>query len=654
MKRENYVLLSALVLLPFVAPLAGSQGVHGTIFGTVTDQDGGVLPGTTVVATHEGTDASKVAVTNERGFYRLLVPDAGTYTLSVELAGFSPYRREGIEIAIGSPTRIDVVLSVGGIAESVTVTGETPLIDTSSASVGYTFRMSEPRPPRRSKSKSTSYSAPQRREMIDWVAPPTRSFHTESYDHIEDNGFKSVIDHPLSTFAIDVDRASYSNTRRFLSAYQLPPKDAVRIEELINYFDYDYPDPDADAPFSVSFEQTKCPWTPEHDLVRIGLEGRDIANDARPPSNLVFLLDVSGSMEPENKLPLVKRSMKMLTAQLGASDRIAIVVYAGASGLALDTTPGNRKRDILRALDRLRAGGSTNGGEGLELAYELAERELIDGGVNRVILATDGDFNVGVTNRGDLVRLIEDCAKKRIFLSVLGFGMGNYKDATLEELADKGNGNYAYIDSFREARKVLVREMAGTLVTIAKDVKIQAEFNPIRVKAYRLIGYENRLLAKEDFNDDEKDAGEIGAGHRVTALYEVVPAGSSKELPTVDELKYQRPVALSDQASSRELVTVKLRYKEPDGDVSKLMSFTFVDGATSDRARPSDDLEFASSVAAFGMLLRDSPHRGNADWDFVKRLAKAGIGADANGYRREFIELVELAKEVSALETDGR
>jgi Ca-activated chloride channel family protein len=381
--------------------------------------------------------------------------------------------------------------------------------------------------------------------------------------------------------------------------------------------------------------------------VRIGLEGREIAVDARPPTNLVFLLDVSGSMEPENKLPLVKRSMKMLTAQLGSSDQIAIVVYAGASGLALDSTPGSRKAEILGALDRLEAGGSTNGGEGIQLAYAVAERQFIEGGVNRVILATDGDFNVGVTNRGDLVRLIEEKARKKIFLSVLGFGMDNYKDATLEELADKGNGNYAYIDGFREARKVLVREMSGTLVTIAKDVKIQVEMNPAKVKAYRLIGYENRLLAKEDFNDDRKDAGEIGAGHRVTALYELVPSGAEQNLPSVDELRYQRPVALREAASSKELMTVKLRYKEPEGDTSRLLSFVLFDKEVS---RPSRDFQFASAVAAFGMILRESPFRGGADWDFVKKLARSGVGPDPNGYRREFLELVDLAREVSSLD----
>jgi Ca-activated chloride channel family protein len=624
-----------------------AEGSAGTIQGTITDESGGILPGVTVNLTNEETGETRNAVTSDRGIYRFPGLQSGTYRLVAELSGFSSYRREGIEIRSGTAGRIDVVLRVASVAETVTVTGETPLIDTRSSATSYSFSSSSSRGSRRSRVKSKPGSVPvQRVEPIDWVPPPSRSFNTEAYDLITDNRFRSVLDHPLSTFSIDVDRASYANVRRFLSSYQLPPKDAVRIEELVNYFDYDYPDPEGEAPFSVSFERMECPWKPEHALVRIGLEGRDIEVDARPPTNLVFLLDVSGSMEPENKLPLVKRSMKMLTAQLGSSDRIAIVVYAGASGLALDSTPGSRRADILRALDRLEAGGSTNGGEGIQLAYALAERQFIVGGVNRVILATDGDFNVGVTNRGDLVRLIEESAKKKIFLTVLGFGMDNYKDATLEELADKGNGNYAYIDGLPEARKVLVREMSGTLVTIAKDVKIQVEMNPARVEAYRLIGYENRLLAKEDFNDDRKDAGEIGAGHRVTALYELVPPGAEPDLPAVDELKYQRPVALREAASGSELMTVKLRYKEPEGDTSSLLSFVLFDEKTS---RPSRDFQFASAVAAFGMVLRDSPFRGDADWDSVKELARSGLGPDPNGYRREFLELVDLAREVSSL-----
>jgi Ca-activated chloride channel family protein len=642
MKRETCGLVLALAWL-LSTPAGWTQGDRGVLFGTVTDHDGGILPGVTVTATSHERGTDKAIVTNANGLYRFPALEPGLYSLQVELAGFATYRHEGIGIRAGIQTRIDVTLEIAGITETVTVTGETPWVNS-----GYTFRAGTP--PSRSRSRKSKASSTQ---VIDWVAPPSpQYFDTEAYDPITENPFQSVLDHPLSTFSIDVDRASYANTRRFLNAYQLPPKAAVRIEELINYFDYEHPEapgPGSEAPFTVGFEQMPCPWKPAHRLVRIGLAGKEIDASERPDTNLVFLLDVSGSMAPENKLPLVKRSMKMLTAQLRASDSVAIAVYAGASGLVLDRTPGSRRDEILDALERLEAGGTTNGGEGIRLAYQLAEQGFIEGGVNRVILATDGDFNVGITNQGDLVRLIEENARKKIFLSVLGFGMGNYKDSALEKLADRGNGNYAYIDSFREARKVLVQEMSGTLVTIAKDVKIQAEFNPARVSAYRLIGYENRILAKEDFNDDRKDAGEIGAGHRVTALYELVPKGSPAELPEVDPLKYQQNLALTESARSKELLTVKLRYKEPEGETSKLLSFALEED---DRSQPSKDFRFASAVAAFGMLLRESPQRGELDWDDVQKLARSGMGEDSDGYRREFVELVDLAKEIRKLDRE--
>ncbi len=444
-------------------------------------------------------------------------------------------------------------------------------------------------------------------------------FNTEAYDHIGDNPFLEVLQNPLSTFSIDVDTASYSNMRRFLNTGSRPPKDAVRIEELVNYFDYDYAGPRDERPFAAHFEVTEAPWRPEHLLLRIGLKGRELGGD-RPPANLVFLLDVSGSMDQPNKLPLVKESMRLLVNQLIPSDSIAIVVYAGESGLLLPSTGGDQKRKILDAIDSLNAGGSTNGASGIELAYRTAQASFIRKGANRVILATDGDFNVGVTNRGDLTRLIEAKAKSGIHLSALGFGMGNYKDSTLETLADKGDGNYAYIDTLNEARKVLVEQLASTLVTIAKDVKIQVEFNPAQVSAYRLIGYENRLLRKEDFNDDTKDAGDIGAGHAVTACYELVPAGTAVPTPAVDPLKYQQPVITSPAARSGELLTLKIRYKEPDGNKSSLLEYVVRDsGARFGSASP--DFKFAAAVAAFGMILRDSPHKGNATMDSVLQWA---------------------------------
>jgi Ca-activated chloride channel family protein len=469
---------------------------------------------------------------------------------------------------------------------------------------------------------------------------------TEAYDHIDDNPFLAVTQNPLSTFSIDVDTASYSNVRRFLAGESMPPKDAVRIEEMVNYFSYDYAPPKGPDPFSVHVEVAPSPWSPAHRLARIGLKGREVQASARPSSNLVFLLDVSGSMASPDKLGLLRKAMKMLVAQLDERDRIAIVVYAGASGLVLPSTACDDRAAILDALNRLEAGGSTNGGAGIELAYEMATKGFVTGGVNRVILATDGDFNVGTTSQGDLVRLIEKKAETGVFLTVLGFGMGNLKDSTLEELADRGNGSYAYIDTLAEARKVLVDEMGGTLVTIAKDVKIQVEFNPARVAAYRLVGYENRLLAAEDFNDDTKDAGEIGAGHTVTALYEIVPAGQEVDLPGVDPLKYQKPMEKTGAAASGELFTLKLRYKEPDGETSKLIERPVTDIGES-WAEASDDFRFAAAVAGFGMLLRDSPHKGKATYDSILELAGKALGEDPRGYRKELLDLVSAAGKLS-------
>jgi len=466
---------------------------------------------------------------------------------------------------------------------------------------------------------------------------------TEAYDRIVDNPFKGVGENPLSTFSIDVDTASYSNMRRFINSGRMPPKDAVRIEELVNYFDYDYEPPRGNTPFSAHVAVAGCPWNPDHRLARVGLKGWEMSRRERPASNFVFLLDVSGSMSSVNKLPLLKQAMGLLVQQLDRRDRVSIVVYAGASGLILEATPGSDGRVIMGALDRLQAGGSTNGGAGIELAYDLAVRHFIKGGVNRVILATDGDFNVGTTSRGDLVRMIEKKAKSGVFLTVLGFGMGNYKDATMENLADKGNGNYAYIDTIREAKKVLVDELGATMVTIAKDVKIQVEFNPAEVQAYRLIGYENRILAAEDFNDDTKDAGEIGAGHTVTALYELVPPGVELDLPNVDPLKYQKTTKPSREARGGELFTIKLRYKEQDGDTSKLLSFPVSDSGTSYASAPPD-FKFAAAVASFGMILRDSEHRGQSDIPLVLELGEDGLGRDVHGYRAEFLELVRKAR----------
>ena len=480
---------------------------------------------------------------------------------------------------------------------------------------------------------------------------PAPEFNTDAYDRIEDNRFLEVSNNPLSTFSIDVDTASYADIRRFLQRGMLPPKDAVRIEEMLNYFSYNYPVPSGEGPFSASVEVAQAPWALEHRLVRIGLKGQELEMEQRPSSNLVFLLDVSGSMGSANKLPLLKNAMRLLVDRLSENDRVAIVVYAGALGLVLPSTSSDQKERILAALENLEAGGSTNGGSGIRLAYQTAVSNFISGGVNRVILATDGDFNVGATNQGDLTRLIEDKAESGVFLTVLGFGMGNYKDSTLEKLANMGNGHYAYIDTINEARKVLVDEINSTLVTIAKDVKIQIEFNPLQVSAYRLIGYENRLLRKEDFNDDTKDAGEIGAGHTVTAFYEIVPAGRGLPIPGVDPLRYQTPMSTTEVANSGELLTLKLRYKQPEGQTSQLLEFPVRDGDQA-YSQASQDFKFAATVASFGMILRQSPYKGNGTLAAVLELAEEGKGSDPHGYRGEFLELVKQARALSGADSE--
>jgi Ca-activated chloride channel family protein len=464
--------------------------------------------------------------------------------------------------------------------------------------------------------------------------------NTEDYNHIVDNPFLTVAQNPLSTFAIDVDTASYSNVRRFLNEGKLPPKDAVRIEELVNYFTYDYPAPTGEHPVSVSPEVAPCPWDGNHLLARIGLQARRIDAAHLPPRNLVFLIDVSGSMNEPKKLPLLKEAFGLLVDQLTERDRVAVTVYAGQAGLVLPPTPGDRKGEIRAALGRLEAGGPTNGGAGIVQAYRVAREGFLPGGANRVILATDGDFNVGVSGQGELIRLIEEQRKAGVFLTVLGFGYGNLKDATLEQLADHGNGHYAYIDSLDEARKVFV-EQGAALVTVAKDVKLQVEFNPNQVAGYRLIGYENRLLHAQDFRDDRKDAGDMGAGHTVTALYELVPAGRPVPAPGVAPLKYQKPAEPAAAADSGELCTVRLRYKEPDADTGRELAVPVRRGAAD--ARPSDDFRFAAAVAAFGMLLRDSPYKGGATFEAVEASARAGLGRDPHGHRAEFLKLVRTA-----------
>lgn len=476
----------------------------------------------------------------------------------------------------------------------------------------------------------------------------SQTMNTEEYNTIKENEFKDAMQNPLSTFSIDVDKASYSNVRRFLTGNQLPPKGAVRIEEMVNYFKYDYPQPKGEHPFSIQTELSQCPWNKEHKLLHIGIQGKSIDYENLKPSNLVFLVDVSGSMEDPNKLPLVKSSLKMLIKALDKRDHIALVTYAGNAGLVLPSTSCDETETIEKAIDNLSAGGSTAGGGGIVLAYKVAKENLIEGGNNRVILATDGDFNVGVSSTSELVTLIEEKRKDNIYITVCGFGTGNYKDGRMEQISDIGNGNYFYIDNIQEAKKVFVTEMRANLFTIAKDVKIQVEFNPAHVQSYRLIGYEDRILNKEDFNNDKKDAGELGAGHTVTALYEIVPVGLAASAPSVDKLKFQEENKIKKSSlKSNELMVLKLRYKPINSDESKLISTIVLDEPLA-MNQTSDNFRFASSVAAFGMLLRQSEYTNKFTYADAIALAKNSSTHDEEGYRSEYAKLIETASLLKA------
>lgn len=473
--------------------------------------------------------------------------------------------------------------------------------------------------------------------------------NTEDYAPINENSYQDPKRAPFSTFSIDVDAASYANMRRFINEGTQPVADAIRVEEMVNYFNYQYPQPGREHPFSINTEISACPWNLDHQLVHIGLQGKDVPKTNLPPSNLVFLLDVSGSMSQPNKLPLLKQGLRMLTDQLRPQDHVAIVVYAGSAGVVLPSTPGDHKMEILNALDRLEAGGSTAGAEGIALAYQVARENFVRKGNNRVILATDGDFNVGQSSDAALERQIENERESGVYLTVLGFGTGNYQDSKMQTLADKGNGNHAYIDNALEAKKVLVNEFGGTLFTIAKDVKIQVEFNPEHVKGYRLIGYENRMLAAEDFNNDKKDAGELGSGHTVTALYEIIPAGSSEELPQVDASRYQNTEDQPATASNAdELMFIKFRYKKPTGNDKSILINHAVKSSQVVK-RTSENFRWSAAVASFGLLLRNSEYKGTSSYESVLSLAKNSIGEDYEGYRQEFIGLVKRARDLSEI-----
>jgi Ca-activated chloride channel family protein len=593
-----------------------------TITGKVTDSQGTPISGVNVKV----KGSSSGTVTDNNGFYKITV-DHQAKILIFSFPGYTT-----VEEKIGTRSIINITMQVELTSmDELVVAGYGTRKDMASKAMSMPVG-------------GVSYESKRSFQRYN------NNFNTEGYASVNENGFRNVRNNPLSTFSIDVDNASYSNIRRFINNGVLPPADAVRIEEMINYFKYDYPEPGGEHPFSVYSELAVCPWNTDHQLLHVGLRGKSIDKTSLPPSNLVFLIDVSGSMSDPNKLPLLKSAFGLLVNELRAQDHVAIVVYAGAAGLVLESTPGNRKEAIMAAIDNLEAGGSTAGGAGLKLAYAEAEKNFVKSGNNRIILATDGDFNVGESSNGGMERLVEEKRELGVFITVLGFGMGNVKDDKMEIIADKGNGNYSYIDNLQEARRVLVREFGGTLFTIAKDVKFQIEFNPARVKSYRLIGYENRLLNDEDFNDDTKDAGEMGAGHNVTALYELVPAGSEEKIPSVDPLKYQKSTEKEkvENGFSTEYLTLKLRYKKPDGKTSMLFDKP-VKGYVNEMEDASDNLRFAAAVSEFGMILRNSEFKGTATLEGAASLARSARGEDEDGYRSELIRLINTVKDMARI-----
>ncbi|SCH89344.1 vWA domain-containing protein [uncultured Bacteroides sp.] len=606
--RTNQFRAIMLVLLMAVICLGTMNAQTITVTGIVTDAT-------------DGTSITGCSVVNNRSKSGAITDVNGRYSIQAQKGDVLLFRFIGYkeEKRVVKSAKLDVKMKTDDVALEECVV------------VGYGTM--------KTKAVTGAYVAVCPTAMYDMDA----RMNTEEYGRIQENGFKSVADTPLSTFSIDVDPASYSNMRRFINRGELPPADAIRTEELVNYFSYDYPKPTGNDPVKITVEAGTCTWNTAHRLVRIGLKAKEIPTEQLPASNLVFLIDVSGSMWGANRLDLVKSSLKLLVNNLRNKDKVAIVTYAGSAGVKLEATSGGDKQKIREAIDELTAGGSTAGGAGIHLAYQIAKKNFISDGNNRIILCSDGDFNVGVSSAEGLEQLIEKERKSGVHLTVLGYGMGNYKDKKIQVLAEKGNGNHAYIDNLQEANRVLVGEFGATLHTVAKDVKLQVEFNPSQVQAYRLIGYESRLLKDEDFNNDAKDAGDMGAGHTVTAFYEVIPAGVKNEyVGKVDDLKYQKKEKMTlKPTGSDELLTVKLRYKAPDKDVSRKMELPFVDNKGDS---VSSDFRFASAVAMFGQLLRDSDFKGTADYDKVIKLAKQGLNNDERGYRREFIRLVEAAK----------
>ncbi|WP_428667870.1 YfbK domain-containing protein [Runella sp.] len=613
MKTKLFCLIfSALTLY------ACAQSTPVTVTGTVSEE-GTKVPLAGVRVTVKNT--KKGTVTDAKGHYSI-------YAKTDDRLTFSFVGYQGEERRIGKDSVIHIFLKVAyEMLQEVVVAAGKPA---SSAKI---------------RANTTQTFAAQMPAMM-----YDMEHSAEEYKSLNENIFHDAKKNPLTTFSVDVDRAAYSNVRRMLNLGQFPQRDVVRIEEMVNYFEYDYPQPKGEHPVAIQTEISDSPWNKGLKLIHIGLQAKTIPTDNLPASNLVFLVDVSGSMNQANKLPLVKEAFKLLVDQLRPNDRVAIVVYAGAAGTVLSSTPGNQTATIKDALDKLSAGGSTAGGEGIKLAYKIAQENFIKGGNNRVILASDGDFNVGVSSEGELQQIVEEKRKSGVYFSVLGFGMGNYKDNKMETIADKGNGNYAYIDNLQEAQKVFVHEFGGTLFTVAKDVKLQLEFNPKFVKGYRLIGYENRMLKNEDFHDDKKDAGEMGSGHTVTALYEIIPAGvESAYLAKVDDLKYQKPTETANNSASDEVLTIKLRYKQPDSEVSKLFEVPVRDTHTP-FARTSANFRFATAVAEWGLLLRKSEFKGAATYEQVIQTAQNALAKDPEGYRSEFIRLVKLAQSLDKKE----
>lgn len=634
-KKILSLLLIFIALLSFNSSIA--QNNRGSIKGKIIDKTNGEALVFAFISLSQNGKILFSTQTDFEGKYNLDSIQPGNYEVAITYVGYTLSKTTNIKITANNITYVSIALERAAFAIEAyeIVEYEVPLIskDEPTISVKHISNM----PGRTSYQEKRNNKYKLSKSVANYQI---EEFNTEAYAYQQENIFKNANSTPLSTFSIDVDAASYSNMRRFINNGNNPPIDAVRVEEMINYFNYDYPQPQGEDPFSITTEMSDCPWNKKHKLVHIGIQGKSINIDELPASNLVFLLDVSGSMNNANKLPLLKKSFGLLVQNLTEKDRVAIVVYAGAAGVVLPSTPGNQKEKIMNALNRLNAGGSTAGGAGIKLAYKIALENFIKEGNNRVILATDGDFNIGASSDGEMTRLIIEKRESNVFLTCLGFGMGNYKDSKMEMLADKGNGNYAYIDNIMEAKKVLVTEMGATMHTIAKDVKIQVEFNPDQVLSYKLIGYENRLLNDEDFNDDTKDAGELGSGHTVTALYEVVLKKGSNNIPSIDKLRYQ---TVEPSGIYKELLTVKFRFKAPQGKKSKLIVKHLMNKFVP-LAKSSQNFKFSAAVAEFGLLLKNSNSKGQASYEQVIKLAKSSKGNDDFGYRAEFIRLVEMSQ----------